>query len=41
MQFILGLYAGLFAGFVLRGLFNNIEYRIRHDGLLHGKNEKD
>jgi len=41
MEFVLGLYVGLIAGFIVRGWLNKIEYKIRHDGILgHGSKNK-
>ena len=42
MQFVIGLYLGLVAGFMLRGVLNKLEYTIRHSRTFtHGSKTKN
>lgn len=41
MQFVLGFWAGIAAGFILRGLFDTFITELRHVGSNNGKAKKD
>lgn len=40
MEFIVGLWVGIGAGFILRGLVDKLEIELRHFGSKHGSKTK-
>lgn len=40
MEFALGLWVGLLAGFLMRGLVDRLEITVRHYGSAHGSKTK-